>query len=90
METQHTGINRTYGRKSDPTLREYSAKLFFMNSADLVGIMFLSKVFEGWLAVNQVSSQSSEVEEVTEMFYKATMELYRPESRFSRPEHLWL
>lgn len=63
-----------------PQLRGILASLYFRECADLVGVMFLDKVFEGWLERNDVSSQStSEVlQSEAQMFYEAIMGLYPP------------
>ena len=58
-------------------LADYLARMIYRNNADTVGVMFLNKVFDGWLTQNQVSSQSQDdVKKEATRFYEAVMGLH--------------
>ena len=60
-----------------PELADYFCQMVFMKSADMIGVMFLNKVFDGWMTQNEISSQSpDDVKKEASRFYEAAMGLH--------------
>jgi len=60
-----------------PELADYFCQMVFMKSADMIGVMFLNKVFDGWITQNEISSQSpDDVKKEASQFYEVAMEVH--------------